>query len=185
MALTSERITMAALAILDDYGLADLTMRRLAESLDVKAGALYWHFPNKQALLAGLADQLLADLEPPTPDAGLEEWLAAWAHRLRRQLLAHRDAAELVASVRAMDLGQRDPAAPVRARLAAAGHPSDDADATAQAFLHFVLGHVVEEQTQSQLVALGVLPRFDADRSERQFRHGVTLLVTGTSTATP
>ena len=49
-----------ALQILDEYGLPDLTMRRLAGALDVQASALYWHFPNKQTLLAELANRILA-----------------------------------------------------------------------------------------------------------------------------
>src|SRR4051812_46795577 len=54
-------VVEAALRILDDYGLPDLTMRRLAASLDVQPSALYWHFPNKQALLAELADRIVAN----------------------------------------------------------------------------------------------------------------------------
>ena len=45
--------------MLDRYGLADLTMRRLATELGVQPSALYHHFPNKQALLAAVADEVL------------------------------------------------------------------------------------------------------------------------------
>ena len=48
-----------ALHVLDRYGLADLTMRRLATELGVQPSALYHHFPNKQALLAAVADEVL------------------------------------------------------------------------------------------------------------------------------
>ena len=47
-----------AMAILDEYGLADLTMRRLATSLGVQPGALYWHFPTKEDLLLAAIDEL-------------------------------------------------------------------------------------------------------------------------------
>lgn len=66
MALTKTEIISTALGILDAYGLNDLTMRRLADSLDVKASALYWHVANKQSLLAELVDKILAGLEPPS-----------------------------------------------------------------------------------------------------------------------
>jgi len=46
--------------LLDELGLPDLTMRRLASTLEVQPSALYWHFPNKQALLASVADQIIA-----------------------------------------------------------------------------------------------------------------------------
>ncbi len=58
-----------AMAILDEYGLGDLTMRKLATSLGVQPGALYWHFPNKQTLLGAMADRILdASMQhlPPT-----------------------------------------------------------------------------------------------------------------------
>ena len=48
MALTADIVTSAALRILADFGLGDLTMRRLARELDVQPSALYWHVADKQ-----------------------------------------------------------------------------------------------------------------------------------------
>ena len=59
-----------AMAILDEFGLADLTMRRLATSLGVQPGALYWHFPNKQTLLGAVVDKILEDLAALFDEAG-------------------------------------------------------------------------------------------------------------------
>ena len=71
MQLRRADVVDGAMAILDEYGLADLTMRRLASSLGVQPGALYWHFPNKQTLLGALADRILAPLDAPvTPPPG-------------------------------------------------------------------------------------------------------------------
>ncbi|WP_146128808.1 TetR/AcrR family transcriptional regulator [Corynebacterium sp. 13CS0277] len=67
MQLTRPTILTAAIAILDEYGLADTTMRRIAKQLSVAPGALYWHFPNKQALLAGIAVELLRPLIGAAP----------------------------------------------------------------------------------------------------------------------
>ena len=58
MALSRAAITGAGLEILDIYGLGDLSMRRVADTLGVQAGALYYHVPNKQSLLAALADEV-------------------------------------------------------------------------------------------------------------------------------
>lgn len=178
MALTSDRIVLASLSILDDYGLADLTMRRVAESLGVKAGALYWHFPNKQTLLAAVADEILASRWEPDHD-DMEAWLMDWASGVRARLLAHRDAAELVASTRAMGLAGIDPAGHAREVLSRQGASADEAEGVSQAFMHFILGHVMEEQTQSQLAALGVIKAFDAQRAQRHFDWGVRLLIAG------
>ena len=48
-------VLRAARDILIDHSLADLSMRRLATEVGVRPNALYWHFPNKQTLLAALA----------------------------------------------------------------------------------------------------------------------------------
>ena len=52
-------VVARALRVLDDHGLADLTMRRLGTELGVQPSALYHHFANKQALLAAVADEIL------------------------------------------------------------------------------------------------------------------------------
>ena len=70
-----EDVAAAALAILDEYGLPDLTMRRLASNLDVQPSALYWHFDNKQTLLAHLADAIIARAVVLQPSS--DDWAAA------------------------------------------------------------------------------------------------------------
>ncbi|MGO1384611.1 MAG: TetR family transcriptional regulator [Arachnia sp.] len=178
MALTPDRIVQAACAILDDYGLADLTMRRVADALGVKAGALYWHFSNKQSLLAAVADEVLG--RSFTIRGGPEDsdvW--DWARSFRDQLLAHRDAAELVASTRAMGLGTVDPAENLKECLRSRGVGHDDIDGVAEVFMHFVVGHSMQEQTQAQLAELGVVAPFDAIRAQRNFERGIDLLSHG------
>lgn len=162
MALTRSEITQAALGILDAYGLGDLSMRRVAEALGVQAGALYYHVPNKQRLLAGLADEILGAM-------GEQSTLQAWARAYRTSLLRHRDAAELVASTRATGLGEVDPTALLT---------GVDADTMAVAE-YFVLGATLHDQTQAQLAELGVVAQFDAELAERRFRRGLQMLHAG------
>ena len=52
--LSRECIIHAAADILQTYGLQDLSIRKVASQLGVQPGALYWHFPNKQALLGAV-----------------------------------------------------------------------------------------------------------------------------------
>jgi len=58
--LSREKILDTAYEVLATYGLADLSMRRLAQELHVAPGALYYHVKNKQQLLILLADYILA-----------------------------------------------------------------------------------------------------------------------------
>lgn len=176
MALSRDLIVDAALRILDQYGLGDLSMRRVADDLGVQAGALYYHVPNKQSLLAAVSDHIVGEIPPPAATA-LDDQLRQWAAGLRSALLAYRDAAELVSSAHALGLGGVDPAEAARVALATAGQPNPDA--TAAALLHFLMGHVMTEQTRAQLHALGVVESFDAEESARDFEWGIGLLSRG------
>ncbi|MFE4951010.1 TetR/AcrR family transcriptional regulator C-terminal domain-containing protein [Leifsonia sp. NPDC056665] len=183
-------VAETALRILDDYGLPDLTMRRLAAALDVQPSALYWHFPNKQTLLAELADRIVgrAAVIPPAatvPDASWPERVRAESAALRDALLAYRDGAEVVASTAALGLG----AAPAQRRLEAAvrsgGFDAETAGRAGTALLHFVLGHVSHEQQRMQFDSIGVLATgeaadpLDEGDSAAAFAFGVGLLVGG------
>jgi TetR/AcrR family tetracycline transcriptional repressor len=56
--LDREAVIDAALALADEEGLDSVSFRRLAEQFAVTPMALYWHFADKEALLAALADRL-------------------------------------------------------------------------------------------------------------------------------
>jgi AcrR family transcriptional regulator len=60
--LTRERIIAAALDLVDEHGLQDLTMRRLGARLGVEAMSLYKHVPNKEAVVEGVRETLLDEL---------------------------------------------------------------------------------------------------------------------------
>ena len=63
-----------ALALLDEVGLDGVSTRAVARRLGVEQPSLYWHFKNKQELLAAMA---AAALEPqdalPLPQTG-DDW---------------------------------------------------------------------------------------------------------------
>ena len=60
VALSRDKILHTAYEVLATYGLADLSMRRLASELQVAPGALYYHVRSKQHLLVLLSDYILA-----------------------------------------------------------------------------------------------------------------------------
>ena len=57
-------VLQAAMKLLDEVGLPDLTMRKLAATLDVQPSALYWHFANKQSLLAEVSNTIVNFAKP-------------------------------------------------------------------------------------------------------------------------
>lgn len=68
--LDRKRIAETALALIDEHGIEQLTMRSLGRALDVEAMALYHHFSSKAELLDGILDSLLDDVEHNIPDDG-------------------------------------------------------------------------------------------------------------------
>lgn len=185
---TRDDVARTALRILDEHGLPDFTMRRLGAALDVQPSALYWHFPDKQSLLAELADRIVAeaaarDSSPRGAAEGWRERVRDRAMSLRAALLAHRDGAEVVASTTAMGLGATAARETLSAAVAGGGFAEADCARAASALLHFVLGHVAHEQQRIQLDRLGLLPVGGLTEDPAgDFAFGVDLLVRGLGT---
>ena len=121
-------------------------MRRVASSLGVAPGALYWHIANKQALIAALAEEIIS----PVSGESLEDI----SLNLRDLLLARRDGAEVVIA------GLSLPQAPAWDRLLVAFTAAATRStlavtsahrAAALSAIHLVLGATLMEQSQRQL----------------------------------
>ncbi len=96
--LDQAQVVRAALGLLDEVGLDDLTMRRLAEHLGVKAASLYRHVHNKSELLALLGDEISGEIPVARASGSWQAQLKEMAWNVRRGLLAHRDAARVLAN---------------------------------------------------------------------------------------
>ena len=177
MQLHKHDVVAAATAILDDYGIADLTMRRLARELDITPGALYWHFANKQQLLGAVADRLL---QPVRVDAGRFA-NAGWRHRITAvctrmhdMLLSHTDGAELVSA--SFAAGESAAVSEILDGLAdaaaAAGLDAEQAGLAARALVYYVLGATADEQSRLRWTAAPPVP-------STGFEFGLRLLVDG------
>ena len=166
-----------ALGVLDSYGLADLTMRRLGAELGVQPSALYHHFATKQLLLAAVADEILAR-GPQVPRSGpWDDRVAAVCTGLRDAMLAYRDGAELVATSYSFGLGADAPYDDLAGALAAGGVPAELVPTAARTLLHFVFGHVGDEQTHLQAGSAGAI---DGDPfPESDFAAGLAIVLDG------
>jgi AcrR family transcriptional regulator len=93
-AITVEAIVGAAIALMDESGVAGLSMRGVAKQLGTGAASLYAHVSWKDELLELVFDALVGQVPLPEPDpARWREQLAQMLRDLRRVLLSHRDAA--------------------------------------------------------------------------------------------
>ncbi|MDM7856571.1 TetR/AcrR family transcriptional regulator C-terminal domain-containing protein [Cellulomonas alba] len=157
MKLTAERIVDAALAVYAERGSAGLSMRAVAARLDAQAGSLYYHVPDKAALLRLMADRIaleahdagttaLAALADPADwRASLTAQATAVRATIRRQsggaeLLA---AAPSLASTGALTLVER-----LLSTLTGAGLTRTDAGVVADTVLGYVTGFVLQEQAE-------------------------------------
>jgi AcrR family transcriptional regulator len=113
-ALDRGQIVQAALSLLDEVGFDGLTMRNLAKKLGVQAASLYWHVRNKQDLLSLLAEEICAPMHEPDRTLPWQKQLEDLAYEYRSVLLAHRDAAQVLAS-------SGGPSGPKRLRLTEIG----------------------------------------------------------------
>ena len=87
--LSRRRVLEAAVRFADREGLEALSMRKLGAELGVEAMSLYNHVPNKDALLDGMVEVLLGELEVPSEDAGWEERIREAYRGFRRLARRH------------------------------------------------------------------------------------------------
>jgi len=76
--LSAQRVLAGAVALADETGIEQLTIRRLADALDVKPMTIYHHVPNKEAIIDGMVDLVFAEIEAPDPQL---EWSSAIRRR--------------------------------------------------------------------------------------------------------
>ena len=82
-------ILRSALRIVDRDGVDGLSMRRLSDEVGRDPTVLYRHMPNKAALLDGVAEIVLGQLQVDTADPDWAAQLRAVAHDFRRLALEH------------------------------------------------------------------------------------------------
>jgi AcrR family transcriptional regulator len=83
--LNRERVLRAAIALADERGAEELTMRKLAKELGVEAMSLYNHVANKTDLLDGMVDLVFSEIDAPASGGD-------WKAELRRRAVSTREA---------------------------------------------------------------------------------------------
>jgi AcrR family transcriptional regulator len=170
--LSVRRITRAALELLDSGGLAAVTMRAVANQLDVEAMSLYRYVVNRDRMLDNvielivdeLADDPEVELEPSGP---WRDWLASMARGVRRFSRAHPKAFPLIAT-HPSDVPWLNP--PLRSArwveallhgLTEEGFSNDEALYAYRIFNTFLLGYLLLETS-----AMTSAPRSAANPAE-------------------
>jgi AcrR family transcriptional regulator len=105
--LSRERVLAAAMALADAGGVDAITMRRLGQELGVEAMSLYNHVANKDEVLDGILDAVLAEFELAPVDADWREGVRGTAVSANAVLLRHHWAVGLWHSRRAVGEAQK------------------------------------------------------------------------------
>ena len=102
--LSAAQITRVAIDLVDEQGLNALTMRALADRLEVFPTAVTWHVGSKSRLLALAVSELFRAQSVDVPEgASWQTTLDMVAHSTRLALHAHPNFASVVASVIVID----------------------------------------------------------------------------------
>ncbi|MFT4201877.1 TetR/AcrR family transcriptional regulator C-terminal domain-containing protein [Gordonia sp. (in: high G+C Gram-positive bacteria)] len=161
--LTRETIVATAFDLLDDEGIDGLTVRALAARLGVKAPALYWHVPSKQALLDEMGTEVsrrIAERALAGPfDASFAAALRRYATVAREEYLAHRDGARTFSGTRLVDPSVLRRQEAALAHWTGEGVPLRQIVDSFEALAAFVVGFVIEEQERADAARYSLADR--------------------------
>jgi TetR/AcrR family tetracycline transcriptional repressor len=94
--LTRARVVAEARLLLDEHGPDALSMRTLADRLDVSPMALYNHVENRQDLIRGVADAVVDEFRIPAAKGDWRRRLRSCFRALRKTCLANPKAIPLI-----------------------------------------------------------------------------------------
>jgi TetR/AcrR family tetracycline transcriptional repressor len=201
-----EAIIAAALELLGNYGLSDLSLRDIAKKMDLRAPALYWYFKNKAELVDYMAEAILrkefSDEKVREADEPWQHWLAAYMLKLRKAMLAFPDGGRVVAGAH---LSPTKTLAQIfedgQSSLLSSGLEEEHAFYTLMTAIQFTFGFVIEEQSGPKEDGIrpefleimdtnypnlaAVVRKFQSTPAarERAFIYGINLIIKGAERA--
>jgi TetR/AcrR family tetracycline transcriptional repressor len=151
------RIIQTALRLLNQIGLKELSMRKIADELQVKTASLYYHIKDKEQLLQLLADKISEDMNWPDTFASLswKEQMERWGGQFRDMLHKYRDAVEIFQSTLATGYGRLTQIEKLYRIFVSAGFRDDQIPWMASMLKNYVLGFVAEEIRLAHLAGQG------------------------------
>jgi TetR/AcrR family transcriptional regulator, tetracycline repressor protein len=150
MKVNRDMVTRAGLALLNEVGLEQLTLRLLGRQLKVQAATLYWHFNSKEELIDEMATLVLAEgvrqLVPAKDSPDWRVWAASFGTGLRKTLLAYRDGARMIAGTRLTNTEYMKTVERIGAKLVASGFTLRQAVVLLSTIYNYTLSFAMEEQ---------------------------------------
>lgn len=135
----------AAIALVERDGVGALTMRRLGAELGVEAMSLYHHVPNRDAVLTGMAERLMSQLQPAPPGAGWQDAAEWFARQLRVVATSSPQTFALTAMRPLQATGALEPVEALLAALVRAGATPATALVAYRALASYARGYALAE----------------------------------------
>jgi AcrR family transcriptional regulator len=138
-------VLAAGLRLVDEQGLAAITMQAVADRLGVTPMALYRHVKNKADLLDGVVESVLLEVPLPDPNDPWPDRLAAMARGTRIAALRHPGVFPLLLQLAAATPGARRTRDAVYTALRQAGLPEGDVMQLERLLSAAILGFAASE----------------------------------------
>jgi len=145
--LSRDAILRAGVALADESGVGGLTMRHLADRLEVEAMSLYHHVQNKDALLDGMVDLVFSEIELPRADLDWKSELRRRSESMHEVLARHPWAVSLLNSRTNPVMGSLRHNDAVLGCLRAGGFSLVGAAHSISALDSYIYGFVLQELT--------------------------------------
>src|SRR5438270_6306938 len=144
--LTRERLVDSALELINEEGLEGLSMRALADRLEVKASSLYWHVRDRGELLELLAESILERVGRPRRSGAWRQSVLAIGAALGTSVNAQKDADRILLEVPEA-LERSDTFADLKSQLQAAGLQAAEAGDVALMVMTSVISRRTHEES--------------------------------------
>jgi len=198
--LTRAHIVVEALAIIDTDGPEGLTMRRLGQGLGVDPMAVYYHLPNRAAVLDGIVQHLWdgVTLPPVRPGEGWHEVLEGVFVAFRLRLLEHPRAVAVIGTRPSVSPAMLRLVEAILQRLEVAGLSGTEAMQLVDCLSGYTIGKVLAETSdlagghaehvgaalasltpQTHPALLAALSGGYSFAPEEQFQRGLRALING------
>ena len=205
MKINRDMVTRAALKLLNEEGIEQLTLRRLGQELHVQAATIYWHFKSKEELVDEMASTVLGEgassLIPKKRSEGWKVWAETFGKGLRKTLLAYRDGARMVSGTKLTNNEFLKATDIIGSRFVEEGFSVRAAAVMGTTIYNYTLSFVIEEQAvfptpgerQASYAIEKRKARFSAaefpfhsrtsyilfDQYDRRYREGLELILGG------
>jgi AcrR family transcriptional regulator len=143
--ISRDAVLDVTLELAETQGLDAVSMRKVAARLGVTPMALYHHVRDKDDLLDGLVERLLAELPLPDPTLPWEQRLRQLADALRETAAGHPDAFQMLLRRPVATAGALNVREAVYAALRDAGVPDELVPRAERLLSTFVLGFAASE----------------------------------------